>query len=99
MDGVAVPDDGEDTLSQIQLKRIGMIICGQYLILHVHQLFCLENSEKILSMLQNKHLKAILLEIDSSSTPQKLLNKALLLPVFKEFIDNCLHIVEDEASS
>lgn len=53
-----------------------------------------DTSAKLSRMLHNQYLKVILEEIDSSSSPQKLLNKALELPVFREFIDECLLVVE-----
>ena len=58
-----------------------------------------DSSEKLSNLLRNKHLRMILEEIDSSSNPQELLNRALALPVFKEFIDECLYVVDYEASA
>lgn len=41
-------------------------------------------------LLGNTHLQKILEEIDRSSTPQRLLEKAMSLPLFREFADKCL---------
>jgi len=49
-------------------------------------------------MLQNQHLRNILEEIDSCSDPQELLNRAMRIPIFKEFIDECLQILEHKAN-
>ena len=49
-------------------------------------------------MLQNQHLRAILEEIDGCPDPQELLNRAMRIPLFKEFIDECLEIVEYKAN-
>ena len=45
-------------------------------------------------MLSNKHLKDILKEIDTSKNPEKHLENAMQLPIFTEFVDQCLSIVE-----
>ncbi|XP_002157954.2 zinc finger HIT domain-containing protein 3 isoform X1 [Hydra vulgaris] len=54
----------------------------------------LETSEHLKNMLTNKHLKSILMEIDASKTPEKHLENAMQIPIFTEFVDRCLSIVE-----
>lgn len=41
-------------------------------------------------MLSNTHLQKIIEDIDKSPNPQKLLNKAMTIPLFREFADKCL---------
>lgn len=50
------------------------------------------SAKDIHSMLDNVHLQRIIEEIDKSSDPQKLLNKAITLPIFREFADKCLEL-------
>ena len=47
-------------------------------------------SEEIRLMLKNVHLQKVIEDIDKSSNPQKLLSKAMTLPIFREFADKCL---------
>ena len=47
-------------------------------------------------MLHNKHLREMMKEIDSSQDPGKLLSRAMQIPIFTEFVDECLHIVEPQ---
>ena len=54
------------------------------------------NSQELYSMLHNKHLREMIKEIDSSEDPGKLLTQALQIPIFTEFVDECLRIVEPQ---
>ena len=47
-------------------------------------------------MLHNKHLREMIKEIDSSEDPGKLLTQAMQIPIFAEFVDECLRIVEPQ---
>lgn len=47
-------------------------------------------------MLDNPHLQDELLRVDSSENPGKDVHKAMLEPIFGEFADECLKIVEPE---
>lgn len=43
-------------------------------------------------MLANPHLCHLLVELDGSSSPQQAVRKAMNIPVFVEFADECLRI-------
>ena len=54
------------------------------------------DSQELYSMLHNKHLREMIKEIDSSEDPGKLLTQAMQIPIFTEFVDECLRIVEPQ---
>lgn len=56
----------------------------------------LGHSKDLLGMLHNKHLREMMKEIDSSQDPGQLLSRAMQIPIFTEFVDECLHIVEPQ---
>lgn len=43
-------------------------------------------------MLANRHLRQLLLEIDGSANQQQAVRRAMNIPVFVEFADECLRI-------
>ena len=57
------------------------------------KLFYPGESEAIKQMLSNKHLCELLQEIDQSNNPQRSLERAMNIPVFVEFADECSKIV------
>ena len=46
--------------------------------------------------LRNKHLQKLLIEVDSSANPGEKLDEAMQIPIFQEFVDVCMKIVEEE---
>ena len=54
------------------------------------------NSQELCNMLHNKHLREMIQEIDSSEDPGKLLTQAMQIPIFTEFVHECLRIVEPQ---
>lgn len=61
-----------------------------------HFLEHLGHSENLHSMLRNKHLREMIKEIDSSQEPGKILTSAMQIPIFTEFVDECLKIIEPQ---
>jgi len=61
-----------------------------------HILEKLGHSQELLSMLHNQHLREMMKEIDSSEDPGKRLGQAMQIPLFTEFVDECLSIVEPQ---
>lgn len=59
----------------------------------------LGHSQELHNMLHNKHLREMIREIDSSEDPGKLLGQAMQIPIFTEFADECLRIVEPQDES
>lgn len=57
------------------------------------------HSQELHSMLHNRHLREMIREIDSSEDPGKLLSQAMQIPIFTEFADECLRIVEPQDES
>ena len=67
--------------------------------LHCILYYCIIGlSEELYSMLRNEHLRKLIEDIDKSSNPQKLLDKAMTIPVFSEFADKCLDIIMHKIS-
>ena len=56
----------------------------------------LGHSQELRNMLHNKHLREMMKEIDSSEDPGKLLVQAMQIPIFTEFVDECLRIVQPQ---
>lgn len=54
------------------------------------------HSENLHSMLHNKHLREMIKEIDSSQEPGKILTSAMQIPIFTEFVDECLKTIEPQ---
>lgn len=50
------------------------------------------SSDSVKAMLCNPHLRRLLLEIHESHDPQLSVQKAMNIPVFVEFADECLKI-------
>ena len=51
---------------------------------------CAGTSEQLRGLLANKHLRELLREIDGSADPQAALERAMHIPVFREFADECI---------
>lgn len=55
------------------------------------------NSETLKDLLRNRHLREFLRAVDSSENARKAMKLAMLEPLFVEFADECMKIVEPEA--
>lgn len=56
----------------------------------------LEKSDNIKNMLKNPHLRNFLKEINSASNSWDAMKLAMMEPIFLEFADECMNIVEPE---
>lgn len=54
------------------------------------------DSDAVKDLLRNKHLRDLILAIDSSENAWKSMSFAMLEPLFIEFADECMKIVEPE---
>ena len=54
----------------------------------------LEENEKLKELLYNKHLKDYLLMLNSHRNPERAMERAMKEPIFVEFADECLKVVE-----
>ncbi|KAL7838118.1 hypothetical protein AOLI_G00265220 [Acnodon oligacanthus] len=54
----------------------------------------LGESEALLTVLQNPHLRELLMTVDSAEDKAKAMKKAMKEPLFVEFADQCLKIIE-----
>ncbi|XP_058457886.1 zinc finger HIT domain-containing protein 3 [Malaya genurostris] len=54
----------------------------------------LRNSEALKNLLYNPHLRKLLEEIDSAPSARKAIQIAMMEPLFVEFADECLKVVE-----
>lgn len=57
----------------------------------------LANSEEIKKLLTNPHLRQMLKFIDSSEDKEKCMGSAMKEPIFTEFADACLALVESDS--
>lgn len=60
----------------------------------LEKLKILETDPELKKLLSNPHLRCFLSEVDSAENPDKAMKKAMLEPLFVEFADACLRIVE-----
>lgn len=54
------------------------------------------HSEEVKNQLRNKHLQQLLIDVDSSPNPGEKLDEAMQIPLFTEFVDVCMKIIEGE---
>ncbi|XP_068239215.1 zinc finger HIT domain-containing protein 3 isoform X2 [Palaemon carinicauda] len=54
----------------------------------------LRASEKLKELFKNQHLREMIKEVDSHPNPKLMMHRAMKEPIFTEFTDVCLHIVE-----
>jgi len=59
----------------------------------------LSKSEKLKSLLENPHLREFLTALDSSEEKGRLMRKAMKEPLFIEFVDSCLEVIEPDVNS
>lgn len=55
----------------------------------------LRDSEAVRECLHNRHLRALLRELDASRDPERLLEALMQEPIFVEFANACLDVVVD----
>ncbi|XP_076034704.1 zinc finger HIT domain-containing protein 3 [Oratosquilla oratoria] len=56
----------------------------------------LKESTHLCSMLTNPHLRDILVQVDSSEKVEKHIQAAMMEPIFTQFVDVCLSIVDPQ---
>ena len=54
----------------------------------------LEENEKLKELLYNKHLRDYLLMLNGHRNPERAMERAMKEPIFVEFADECLKVVE-----
>jgi len=54
----------------------------------------LEHNQELKNILCNRHLRDMLIAIDKSANPAAAMRQAMLEPIFVEFADECLKVVE-----
>ncbi|XP_063225284.1 zinc finger HIT domain-containing protein 3 [Bacillus rossius redtenbacheri] len=64
----------------------------------VEKLRLLEGSEGVRRLLKNPHLRDMLVAVEGSPEPAAALQTAMLEPLFVEFVDECLKVVEPPSS-
>lgn len=60
------------------------------------QIFFEGHSEPLKNLLYNSHLRKLLIELDSSRDPERAISAAMIEPLFLEFADECLKLIEPE---
>lgn len=56
----------------------------------------LDSSGELKTLLLNPHLRAMMENLVNSEKPMSVLETAMQEPIFVEFADQCLRVVEDE---
>eukprot|EP00058_Branchiostoma_floridae_P005506 XP_002590994.1 hypothetical protein BRAFLDRAFT_113877 [Branchiostoma floridae] len=56
----------------------------------------LRDSEELQNLLCNPHLQRMIREVDSSDDPEVTMQRAMQEPIFVEFADQCLRVVEPQ---
>ncbi|XP_045773329.1 zinc finger HIT domain-containing protein 3 [Maniola jurtina] len=59
----------------------------------------LEESKELRKCLENPHVREILEILDTAPHPDVLLNEYMQEPIFTEFVDACLSIVQDKSDN
>ncbi|XP_041979211.1 zinc finger HIT domain-containing protein 3 isoform X2 [Aricia agestis] len=62
----------------------------------IEKLKSLENSKELQECISNPHVREILQLLDKSPHPDKLMQEYMQEPIFTEFVDACLKVVQDE---
>lgn len=57
-----------------------------------------ETNEEVTKLLTNTHLRNLLVTMDSSENAEEIMQKAMQEPIFVEFADVCLKVVEPAES-
>ncbi|XP_054289111.1 zinc finger HIT domain-containing protein 3 [Macrosteles quadrilineatus] len=65
----------------------------------LEKLQLLEQNQELKNILCNRHLRDMLVAIDKSVNPAAAMQQAMLEPIFVEFTDECLKIVEPAEES
>lgn len=61
----------------------------------MEQLEKLRESEHLKNLLRNPHLRKFITEVHSSRNPSNAMKVAMLEPLFVEFADECMKIVDE----
>ncbi|OWF40253.1 zinc finger HIT domain-containing protein 3-like [Mizuhopecten yessoensis] len=64
--------------------------------LSVHQLQQLGKCPDLHKLLENPHLRDMMTGLTKADNPRTAMDKAMQEPIFTEFVDQCLNIVEDK---
>lgn len=56
----------------------------------------LDQSTEVLELLKNRHLRAIIKALDRSINPADDMQKAMMEPIFVQFVDQLLMVVENK---
>jgi len=59
----------------------------------------LDNSEELKNLLSNPHLRSFIQQIHTASNPWNAMKLAMMEPLFIDFANECLKVVENEGSS
>ncbi|XP_064479306.1 zinc finger HIT domain-containing protein 3-like [Ornithodoros turicata] len=61
----------------------------------IEKLEQLRTSKKVREVLQNPHLRRVMEALDASIDPRSLIDQAMKEPIFVEFADACLQVVDN----
>lgn len=58
--------------------------------------FFLGNNEEVNKLLTNHHLRNLLVTVDDAKNAEEIMQKAMQEPIFVEFADACLKVVDSK---
>lgn len=75
------------------------LVCGFYQCKDSRSFFIeiLDHSVQILDLLKNPHLRVMIKSLDRSISPADEMQKAMMEPIFVQFVDELLKVVETNA--
>lgn len=85
----------QDTVPLDRLALLGMLYWWRMAFFIFFDLF-LERDEELKRIVSNKHLRTLLKAVDTAENVEDFMQKVMLEPLFVEFADVCLRIVESE---
>lgn len=87
----------DDTVEESKLKELGKIAFVYKNKCFLIFLYISENSEHLQNLLCNPHLRNFITDVDKSEDAWKAMKIAMLEPLFIEFADECLKILEPQS--
>ncbi len=88
-------DEESDHLPPEILERIGWLYYFCWSRVHEYLRF-IGQSNDVLDLLKNRHLRTMIRSVDRSINPADDMQKAMMEPIFVQFVDQLLMIVENK---
>lgn len=89
----------DDSVDPAKLKELGLLMFySQDIFKKIKYIYIpIGNSERLRQLLRNPHLRDYIAQLDTTPDAWKAMKIAMLEPLFVEFADECMRIVEPDA--